>query len=727
MKARFIASTLTFCLILLSFSLPSSADTFDRPKIGLVLAGGGARGAAHIGVLKYLEDHRIPIDVVTGTSIGAIIGGLYASGLSAREIETLLLEMDWEQALIDDVPRQDRSMQRKFREDRFSIPGTPGYQAGALKIPSGAIQGQNVILALQAMTAHVAHITDFDALPRPFKAVATDIVTGEMVVLEQGNLAVALRASMGVPAIFAPIEIDGRLLVDGGITNNLPVGLAQEMGAEVLIVVDITSPMLPREDLGNLLTITDQLTRLLVVNNTKAQKARLNDRDILLIPDLEAFSAVSFSTAAMAIKVGEETIAAQQQALIPLMQSQEAYLAVTKPIAPAPKIDAIKLVNETTLADAVLRQRVFTKVGDRFGLKQIALDVNRIHGLGHFELVSFSRVQEADQTVLEISADKKAWGPNYLHFGFNLESEFKHDSRVSFLLGYSQQERSKYGAEWLTSASIGDEPSIESSLYWPLDPGGNTFGYLTGGYSDRALFDYENEHRTAVYALRGLEVTAGFGYEYQGRWRTTLGLRRTDGRAHAVSGLTRRSNLGFNESSLEWRFVLDTRDDIDFPAHGAIIDASWSLYHEALGSENRYGQWRLRVGRYFENNQHNLGINLHLGAATDSPSINSEFHIGGYGLLTGLSTQARRGAAMGVLSAIYYQRYTALPALDGLIGITMEYGGAWANTDSVSADSALGSLGAFIGADTPLGTLQIGFAIAEGGYQNYYTRLGRVF
>ena len=727
MKARFIASTLTFCLILLSFSLPSSADTFDRPKIGLVLAGGGARGAAHIGVLKYLEDHRIPIDVVTGTSIGAIIGGLYASGLSAREIETLLLEMDWEQALIDDVPRQDRSMQRKFREDRFSIPGTPGYQAGALKIPSGAIQGQNVILALQAMTAHVAHITDFDALPRPFKAVATDIVTGEMVVLEQGNLAVALRASMGVPAIFAPIEIDGRLLVDGGITNNLPVGLAQEMGAEVLIVVDITSPMLPREDLGNLLTITDQLTRLLVVNNTKAQKARLNERDILLIPDLEAFSAVSFSTAAVAIKVGEETIAAQKQALIPLMQSQEAYLAVTKPIAPAPKIDAIKLVNETTLADAVLRQRVFTKVGDRFGLKQIALDVNRIHGLGHFELVSFSRVQEADQTVLEINADKKAWGPNYLHFGFNLESEFKHDSRVSFLLGYSQQERSNYGAEWLTSASIGDEPSIESSLYWPLDPGGNTFGYLTGGYSDRALFDYENEHRTAVYALRGLEVNAGFGYEYQGRWRTTLGLRRTDGRAHAVSGLTRRSNLGFNESSLEWRFVLDTRDDIDFPAHGAIIDASWSLYHEALGSENRYGQWRLRAGRYFENNQHNLGINLHLGAATDSPSINSEFHIGGYGLLTGLSTQARRGAAMGVLSAIYYQRYTALPALDGLIGITMEYGGAWANTDSVSADSALGSLGAFIGADTPLGTLQIGFAIAEGGYQNYYTRLGRVF
>ena len=139
-----------------------------------------------------------------------------------------------------------------------------------------------------------------------------------------------------------------------------------------------------------------------------------------------------------------------------------------------------------------------------------------------------------------------------------------------------------------------------------------------------------------------------------------------------------------------------------------------------MGSENRYGQWTLRAGRYFEKNEHNLGINLYLGAATDSPSINSEFHIGGYGLLTGLSTQARRGAAMGVLSAIYYQRYNALPALDGLIGVTLEYGGAWDKTDDVSAASALGSLGAFIGADTPLGTLQIGFAIAEGSSELLY-------
>ena len=248
-----------------------------RPTIGLVLAGGGARGAAHIGVLKYLEEQRIPVDLVTGTSFGAIVGGLYASGLSAIEIEELMLTMDWQRALVDDIPRADRSIRRKWREDTFSIPGSPGYGNGELKIPSGAIQGQNVILEMQKMTEHVSHITLFSELPRPFKAIATDIVTGEMVVLDHGELAVVMRASMGVPAVFSPIEIEGRLLVDGGVTNNLPVDIARDMGADILIVVDITTPMLDREHIGDIITITDQLTRLLVVNNTKQQIQRMQD------------------------------------------------------------------------------------------------------------------------------------------------------------------------------------------------------------------------------------------------------------------------------------------------------------------------------------------------------------------------------------------------------------------------------------------------------------------
>jgi len=712
-------------LIFFPADFARASDEMERPKIGLVLAGGGARGAAHIAVLKYLDAHGIPVDLVTGTSMGAIVGGLYASGLSALAIESLMLEMDWESALVDDVPRQDRSMQRKFREDRFSVGGTPGFSQRELKFPSGAIQGQNVILELQRMTAHVAHVRDFNALPRPFKAVATDIVSGEMVVLDQGDLAVALRASMGVPAVFAPIEVDGRLLVDGGITNNLPVGLAKEMGAEILIVVDITSPMLEREGLTNLLSITDQLTRLLVVNNTVNQKALLTSSDVLLVPNLEDFSAIAFSDAAAVIATTENYLQGRS-ADFESLKGFTVEAPSSEYRASTVRIDEIQLINRSKLDDQVLLNRVLTKVGDVFDLERVAQDVNRVHGLGQFELVSYQFKTIEDRTLLEIAADDKDWGPNYLHFGFNLESEFKHDSRVSFLLGYSRQQLSPSGAEWIGSVSLGDEPGIDASLYWPFGRSGEFYWFSDMGYSDQALYDYSSNKRTSVYALRGFDGGFGVGYEYLGRWRTTLGLRQSQGRALAVSGFAVRDNLKFRDSSLQWQFTFDTRDDVDFPAHGAIVEAEWDYYFDTL-NKDQYSRWRFRAGRYFEYQQHNLGLNLHLGSANSDPNINNEFRVGGYGLLTGLNSQELRGSAMGVLSLIYYQRYNALPALDGLVGATLEYGGAWSHRSLVSAETALGSLGIFIGADTPLGTLQIGFAAAEGGQQNYYARLGRVF
>ena len=518
----------------------------ERPSVGLVLAGGGARGAAHIGVLKYLEANNIPVDIVTGTSMGAIVGGLYAAGYRADEIESLMLDMDWEAALIDDVPRQKRSLQRRIREDRFSIAGSPGYDDGELKIPSGAIQGQNVILALQRLTQPVAHIEDFDALPRRFRAVATDIVTGEMVVLERGDLALALRASMGVPAIFAPIELDGRLLVDGGITNNLPIDLAKEMGADIVIAVDITSPMLTREALGNLLTITDQLTRLLVVNNTQAQQAMLSPQDVLIVPELDAVSAVSFDAAANAIEAGYRAIEGKADALASLRLASLPLVELPHKVQQDRLIDDVRLKNNSSLSDAVLLAQINTKTGEAFSQEQLERDVNRIHGLGHFELVSYQISKNNDQSIVEIAAEQKSWGTNFLHFGFNLESEFKHDSRFSFILGYSRQAISDLGGEWLTTLHLGDEPAFQTEIYWPLVTDGKVFGFASAGVFDQALFDYEDGVRTTVYALRQATAMVGLGYEYTTKWQSRLGIRRSSGQAVAVSGLMRREEPDFS-------------------------------------------------------------------------------------------------------------------------------------------------------------------------------------
>jgi len=721
MKRAHLGRYLLIPLLLLSH--PTFAD---RPTIGVVLSGGGARGAAHIGVLKYLEAHQIPVDIITGTSFGAIVGGLYASGMSADEIETAMLGMDWEHALTDDVSRADRGLQRKRREDTFSIPGSPGIRNGELVIPSGAIQGQNVVLALQKLTSHVAHVRDFDELPIRFRALATDIVNGEAVILKEGELALALRASMGVPAIFAPIEIDGRLLVDGGVTNNLPVDVAKWMGADVVIAVDITSPMLDRPDVSNILTITDQLTRLLVVKNTAAQRLRLNGDDVLIIPELSSVSAVDFNDAGPAIKLGFDAALSHADQLRVLEQPVREW-ASKKPEPSFGRLAGVEVKNLSSLGDAVILDQVTVKVGDPVNLEAIADDMNRIHGIGQFELVSYQLNETPEGEVLEIIAQEKRWGPNYLHFGLSLNSEFHHDSRFSFLLGYSKQALNESGAEWLSWVSFGDEPQIMTSLHWPFREHRALFGYAEAGYQDEALYDYVEGERFSVYALRKLQGRAGFGYSYNENWHITLGVNRTSGRALAVSGPETLADTDIEEGSLDLRFVFDTRDDIDFPSRGTVVEASWNTYLEALGSENDFRQWKVHAGKYFDYGQHNLGINLHLGGTEAAPTVNTEFKVGGYGLLSGLSAHELRGRYMGVLSAVYYQRFEPLPILDGLIGATLEYGGAWQSRDDISRDSSVISSGAFIGADTPIGTLQLGFGVAEGGQRNYYTRIGRVF
>ena len=221
-----------------------------RPTIGLVLSGGGARGGAHLGVLRALEELNVPVDVIAGTSIGAIIGGLYASGMSVDEIEHVIETIDWDAAFLGDTPRELMSFRRKRDDDLFLVEQKPGLNDGQLTLPLGIVQGQVIDLILIEQTLPVAHIRDFDELPIPFRAVSTDITTGEAVVLGSGNLAEAIRASMSVPAVLAPIDIDGRLLVDGGIAMNLPIEVARQMGAEVIIAVDISAPLFRREQLS---------------------------------------------------------------------------------------------------------------------------------------------------------------------------------------------------------------------------------------------------------------------------------------------------------------------------------------------------------------------------------------------------------------------------------------------------------------------------------------------
>lgn len=232
------------------------ADTpLNRPKVGLVLSGGGARGAAHVGVLKVLEKQHVIVDCIAGTSMGAVVGGLYASGLSPEDIEKELESIDWKDIFSDAPNRQELPFRRKKDAQKYLTGVEIGVKNGKIALPKGLIAGQKLGFLLKSLTLHTTDIDEFDHLPIPFRAIAADIETGEMVVLSRGNFAEALRASMSIPGVFSPVEIDGRLLVDGGIARNLPVDVVKQMGADVVIAVDIGSTLSKREDLNTLFDI----------------------------------------------------------------------------------------------------------------------------------------------------------------------------------------------------------------------------------------------------------------------------------------------------------------------------------------------------------------------------------------------------------------------------------------------------------------------------------------
>src|SRR5579864_5492564 len=272
---------------------PDSARV--RPRICLVLSGGGARGVAHIGVLKVLEELKVPIDCIAGTSMGAVVGGLYASGMTAAQIDATMRTVDWQEAFRDAPPRRDLAFRRKQDDRNFLVRLPLGLKHGHILLPKGFIQGQKLQETLRQLTLSFSNSTDFDLLPTPFRAVATDLVTGNAVVLDRGDLSIAMRASMSAPGVFAPVESNGRLLVDGGLAENLPVNVARAMHADVLIVSDVSFPLQPRAALDSALSISNQMLAIMLHKDTDRQRASLSERDVLIVPNLGSVTATDFT------------------------------------------------------------------------------------------------------------------------------------------------------------------------------------------------------------------------------------------------------------------------------------------------------------------------------------------------------------------------------------------------------------------------------------------------
>ncbi len=706
-----------------------------RPKIGLALSGGGARGMAHVGVLKELEAARIPIDFVAGTSMGSIIGGLYASGMTPAQLEKRILAMNWDVVLADRPPREELSLRRKADDLKLSLPIEFGMRDGELRGPRAAVGSTGLESMLKRLTDGVPNSIAFDQLPIPFRAVATDLVTGEAVVFDRGELSAVMRASMSVPAAFAPVEIDGRLLVDGGLVNNLPVDVVRAMGADIVIAVNIGTPLLPREQLGSIFGIGMQMLNILTEQNVRTSIASLTPNDVLIVPDLSAVTSADFKLGADAMKRGAEAV----RGVLPLLSgyalSPEAFashLAFERDSTPLGKLDEIRVEGATYAGVNTIRAQLSVLTGATVDRRQIERDLAWLAGRGDFERLDYRVVTERDRNVLLVQVQEKPWGPNYFRFGLNLGTDFSGQGEFNFVATHTRRWLNAIGAEWRNELQIGRTQRFSTELYQPLLPTESLFLSIGAEQQRRVADISQTSEGFTDYALaqyRGLNsrLSADLGVAF-GRY----GEFRIGPLYERVSLSPRIGQLGLpalraNESGMHASLVIDQRDSASFARSGYRIEANVHRALTTFGAGNNFSrfQWSSEYAKTFGENTIDLALKFG-GLYSKAPSAYPYFELGGFLQLSGLRGAELRADQVALARIIGFRRIGNLPAFGrGIyVGGSLEAGAIESPNVTLPARTLFGS-SLFLGLDTSIGPFYIGYGHATGARRSAYLLLGR--
>lgn len=724
-------------LPILGILIPNaSSEAADSPKIGLALSGGGARGAAHVGVLRVIEQMGIPVDYVAGTSMGAVVGGLYAMGMSPDQIETTIEEIDWNAIFRDEPPREQRRIRRNLDDSNFLMDARPGVneQEREVNLVPALIQGQRLDLALRRYTLPARSIHNFDDLNIPFRAVATDAVTGEAVILGSGDLAISIRASMAVPAAFAPVEIDDRLLIDGGLAMNLPVSVVRDMGADIVIAVDVGGPRRDREEINNVLEMLDQVMGLVTWRNTQEQIEKLRGQDVLITPPLgREVLASDFNDMLKAIAIGERGAREQEDKLAVLEDSSTQYAAYLRqqrqtPVA-MPVIDSVRIENNSRLADAVIVNRLDVPLGQPFDPDVLEAQIETVFDQDNFESVHY-RVEKTpdNKNELVVRATEKSWGTSSLQAGMELSSAGGGDSKFNVGLAYTMAPVTPFNAEWRTLVQAGEEPGIVTEFYHPLDPLERWYLEATAGYFTESLTLFEpslENEPSAKYLIARAGGSLEFGRNF-GHWgRLGLQYSRYGGKADLRFGDPGTNDFGFDDGSLRLIFYLDTLDSANFPRRGWVGTAFATTSDTLLGASTDYDQAGFSVFNSFSWGRNSFLTGLRLaGTFGGEESIQSYYRLGGFLNLSGFNQNELAGANLALARAIYL-RELGTGLVRTYAGASLEFGNVWDERSEIRFDSLRVGSSLFLGADTFIGPIYLGYGFADGGFGALYLMLGR--
>ena len=688
---------------------------------------------AHIGVIRALEELHIPIDYVAGTSMGSIIGGLYACGFSPDEMEKVVKAIKWG-TLFEDAPERAQQSFRQ-KEDDFDhlIPLEFGVSLkDGLKLPPGLIAGSKLGFVLQSVTLPCSTVANFDDYRIPFRAVATDIQTGQPYVMSKGNLATVMRASMAIPAIFTPADIDGHVLIDGGESENLPVQTVRAMGADIVIAVNVGSSGAEiAAKPNNVGAMIGRLIDLPLQQNTM-ESAKL--ATLLITPNLEGYTSADFLKGTEMIPLGYKAAEAQRAKLEAWSEPESAYGIWKRdheaPLAPLPFIDEVIVEPVPDVDPRRIDYLVETKPGRVLDTKILGNDLKRIYAMGIFEIVSYSVTQEDKKNVLRIKPTPKSWGPTFLKLGLALGTDFQYTTEFGVVGLVDATELNRLGGQWKTTFTLGSPLDLKSRFYQPLSYEGRLFASPYGGWRQQNVQVFVDQIAVGTYQVSRGAVGFDLGYDF-GTWgELRVGYVRAFGKGTRKVGSPIFPNLTWDEGALATNFTVDQLDNVNLPHAGYLVRAQYVANRESLGGTESYDRLDARgiavqtIGRW-------TGLAKVEGGSGLGGNIPfyDQFFLGGLFELSGRPTGQLTGNTYAVGAFLLYYRLnkTGGAVLKNMsVGVSIETGRTWQFQEPITFEGFKLAGSIYVVADTILGPLFVGYG-HSGSNNSAYLTLNRSF
>jgi NTE family protein len=707
-----------------------AAASSSRPRIGLVLAGGGAKGGAHVGVLKVLEEMHVPIDCIAGTSMGALVGGGYASGIPAKDLETFVTTIDWKKVVGSQGRRDLEPIEQKRAGATYSNDFEFGITPDGVTLPGGLVNTSNIEDLLRTYVATARSVSQFDKLPIPFRAVATDMVTGQMVVLSKGDLATAMRASMAIPGAFAPVLMDPWILNDGGLVRNIPIDVGRELCADHVIVVNLVEPSIDPKRLRTATQLLSRTMDVMIEANETLQLQTIRDTDIRIDVHMGDITTADFERVPDTIPLGEaatrEHAAELAKWAVPEQQYAEWRKRVTVSQDLETRLADVRFEGLKRVNPAFLESRSDIKAGDKVDIAKLSQEAQRLSVLQDFDSVGYRLEGDPQAPILTWLPREKSWGPNYLKADLGLYTSSDGDLEFALYGRHTRTWVNSLGAEWRNELQFGGDSFVQTGLFQPIDPAHRFFIEPRLAASRMLENIFLDDERVARYEYQDIIGNLDLGLNVGRFAQARVGYFYDKRKINVDIGSPLLQEGDPDDAGISFSAEYDSRNTAFSPTRGATVALEYLNADDSTGSDRNWERAELGVGVALPFRRNIWWITAAGGVSSDLPG-DRLFTLGGPGSFPGYELGELRVGGYWTVGTSYLLNIKEVLPIKGhalYLGFRAVGGGVSDRFDQEEAEGLYGG-SIFLTGRTMVGPLTLGVGATSTDSWSAWLSIGR--